>query len=42
MDIWYTLGSIVGYGIVTLVVCLIVWSVYNLLKKIKNRLIKKE
>lgn len=42
MDIWFTLGSIVGYVVIIVVVGLIVWSVYGLLKKIKNKLTKKE
>jgi hypothetical protein len=41
MDIWFTFGNLVGYAIVIVIAGLIVWAVYGILKKIKNKISKK-
>ena len=40
MDIWFTLGSVVGYAVGVIIAGLILWSIYGFLKKIKNKIIK--
>lgn len=38
MDIWFTLGSVTTYAVL---IGLVIWGGYSIIKKIRNKLTKK-